>query len=156
MAYLTNHANVYRSAIALLDLEGWKITIVPAPYELEDSRFDMYEATRDGTRLCADNPLELLALATIHEHHHPHTDESYWWRIAPKEPGLVDRLQDEALERSFLDYLEREQSAALNVMRDALVQSKNDPETSPEDRIGISRATLDSLLDRFPELNSTA
>ncbi len=152
MPNLLSHVNVHSSAIALLDLNGWTIKIVPAPYELEDSRFDSYRASRDGTVLFASNPLELLALAAIHEHHHPHPNEPYWWRIEPTEPGLVDRLEDEALEQSFLDYLRREESAALKVIDDALLLSKDDPETSPEDRIGISRSTFDSLLERFPQL----
>lgn len=152
MPHLSSHPNVYSSAIALLDIKGWTIKIDPGAYELEDSRLNNYEATRDGIVVYAPNPLELLALAAIHEYHHPHSKEPYWWCICGKDPDLLERLEDEALERSFLNYLEREEQEALKIVKNAIDASNKDPDTSPEDRIGISKSTLLDLIGRFPKL----
>lgn len=64
----------------------------------------------------------------------------------------MERLEDEALERSFLDYLNREEENVLKIIKDAIDASNKDPDTSPEDRIGISKSTLLDLIDRFPQL----
>ena len=152
MPDLSSHTNVYSSAIALLHIRGWTITINAVDYELEDSWIASYEASRDGTEILADNPLELLALAAIHEHHHPHSKEAYWWLIESDEPELLGRLEDEALERSFLNYLERDESAALKVIEDSLKDSVTDDDYSAEEIVGISKDTLNSLILRFPQL----
>ena len=110
-AYVFDHVNVYRSCISLLDLRGWKIKIIPGPYEEGDSLLDTYEATRDNTRILAEDPLRLLGLANLHEYHHPHEGESYWWTVESEDIGLHDRLEDEALEEAFFDFQKRNPEA---------------------------------------------
>lgn len=107
MTILSENGNVFKTCISLLDMNGWEISIIPGLYEKEDSRLDSYEAVKDNVRLFADNPISLLGLATIHEFHHPHGEEPYWWKIAGKDSKLYERLQDDALEKEFLNYLER-------------------------------------------------
>jgi len=101
MSRLGAHPNVHASCVALLTRRGWIVWIEPGPYEASDARLDGWAARRDGTELLAASPIELLGLAALHEHHHPHDGRPYWWTVSPIEPGLVDRLQDEALERAF-------------------------------------------------------
>ena len=155
MAYLNNHVNVFRSCLALLNRKGWKIEIIPGPYEEEDSLLDSYSAERDGTRIVADTPLELLGLATIHEYHHPHDDESYWWIIEENEPGLCDRLEDEALERGFFEYRERD----FNGWKKSIKKSINDVSARDDDAtlhewLGISEQTLKNVMSEYPDLFS--
>lgn len=42
-------------------------------------------ATKGVFRLCANNPIELLGLAAIHDYKNPTIDESYWWAVEGEE-----------------------------------------------------------------------
>lgn len=143
MALVSDHVNVYSSCIALLDLQGWKIKIDPCPYELEDARLDSYRATRNGTTIKAEDPLRLLGLAALDQHHQPHGAEPYWWTI---KSNLHDRLQDEALERSFFSYKERFPEQCNQLLIKAIEDSKQDPSVAPCERLGISEEAFKECI----------
>ena len=150
MSYINDHVNVYSTCVELLAIKGWEIEIEPGPYEECDSLLDSYVAIKNGTTIRAGNPLALLGLAEIHEYHHPHSDESYWWRI--KCSGLMERLEVDALERSFLEYIEKSPNEWKDCMRKAIEESKSDPEIGAHDRIGISINTFEDLLKNNPDI----
>ena len=52
-------------------------------------------ATKGEFRLCADNPIELLGLAAIHDYKNPLTDEPYWWVVDG------DDIRDELYETAW-------------------------------------------------------
>lgn len=152
MKLLSENGNVYKTCISLLDIKGWKITIIPGPYEKEDSRLDSFEAIKDNIKIFADNPISLLGLATIHEFHHPHGEESYWWKIEGKDSKLYDRLQDESLEKGFLDYLERKPEECKTLIRKEINKFESDPSVEIHERLGISRETMLKLLKELQDL----
>lgn len=151
MPRLVEHGNVYSTCLALLDKRGWSIRIEPGPFEECDSLLDSYSATRDGTSIAADNPLELLGLAAIHEHHHPHTDESYWWWIDGRE--LKEELEGDALERGFWDYYDRDPEACEKEFRKANAASV-DSEYSACEILGISEQSFRRFLELHPDVDS--
>jgi len=151
MANLSDHVNVYSSCIALLDLQGWTIEIVPGPYEKEDARLDTYVAIRNGTIIRADDPLRLLGLAAIDQHHQPHGDEPYWWSIK-ETSDLHERLEDEALERSFFIYKDESPEACKQLVLKAIAESKADPLIGAHDRLGISQKSFDKMVKEDDEL----
>ena len=148
MTILSENHNVYRTCISLLSMNGWEISIIAGPYEKEDSRLDSFEAIKDNVRIFADNPISLLGLATIHEYHHPHGEEPYWWKIQGKDPKLYDRLEDESLERSFLEYLERKPEECKELIRKEIIKSEKDSTVEAYERLGISKQTLQKLIKK--------
>ncbi|MCP3926581.1 MAG: hypothetical protein GY714_28815 [Desulfobacterales bacterium] len=152
MAYVADHVNVYSSCIELLSIKGWEIEIEPSPYEDENSLLDFYIAIKDGTTVRADNPLALLGLASLHEHHYPHSDESYWWTIKNEKLCLLDSLEDDALERSFLKYVKEYPDKWKKLMRDAIKDSQDNPEVGAHERIGISLNTFERLKKENPDI----
>jgi len=152
VAKIFYNPNVYSTCIALLDIRGWTVVIEPGPYEKEDALLDWYTATRDGTTVEAGSPLALLGLASIHEHLHPHGNESYWWAIEPQDPGLYEKLQDDALERSFFTYKNEHPEAWKKYVLSEIQKSVEDPSVTIEDRLGISPAAFAELAEEYPEL----
>ena len=150
MPDLSSNVNVYSTAMAILDKEGWQLGAIPIPYKEENGIIGLYEAKKDGVELLADNPLELLALAKINDYHKPHDRKPYWWSI---ESTVLEELEDDTLERSFIQFLESEEEAAKIVIQTAIEESKLDPEVTVEERIGISATCLKDLLERFPDIN---
>ena len=67
--------------------------------ELEaDGSFPLHKtwyADKNGISLYADNPIELLGLARIYEHHQPKEDTPYWWRVDG------DDIEDELYEAAW-------------------------------------------------------
>lgn len=153
MAYVAEHENVYSTCIELLKIKGWEIEIEPAPYR-QDSLAAFYTAVKDGTTIRAGTPIGLLGLASIHEYHHPHSDKPYWWKIKNDKFDLLDRLEDEALERSFLKYIEEYPDEWKEVVRNAIEESKSDPGFSAYERIGISQKTFMKLLIDNPDIKN--
>lgn len=146
MVNLSAEFNVYRTCLSLLDMNGWEISIIPGPYEKEDSRLDSFEAKKDNINLIADNPISLLGLATLHEFHHPHGEEPYWWKIKGKDSKLYDRLQDEALEKGFLDFLQRKPEECKDLIRIEMTKAKGDPSIGLHERLGISEKTARKMI----------
>ena len=60
----------------------------------------LWKASKEGYEFLAENPIELLGLATVHEVVNPSIDESYWWKIEGEDiyQELVDRAYPETLE----------------------------------------------------------
>ena len=148
MTTLSEEINVYRTCISLLDLNGWEISIIPGQYEKEDSRLDSFEATKNNVKIFADNPVSLLGLGTIHEFHHPHGEEPYWWKVIGKNPKLYDRLQEEALEKGFLDFLKRKPEECKNLIRTEIKKAKEDSSVVLHERLGISEETARKIIKR--------
>jgi|GEM_PF-1799512 len=150
---LVDHVNVYRSCLALLAKHGWQLRIEPGPYEAEDARLDTYQATRDGTTLEAATPLQLLGLAALHDHHHPHDDAPYWWRI-PVDEEWLKRLENDALERAFDDYRRRDEAGWRACVVAALKAARQTPSIPAHERLGVSEATLGAVLRELPALSA--
>jgi len=146
MPLLSDHVNVYSSCIALLDLQGWKIKIDFGAYEKDDNEPIIYTATRDETIIKAEDPLRLLGLAAIDEHHKPHGDAPYWWNIKSKPIHLLQKLEDEALERSFFIYKEKYPKDCDKLIENVISESKIDPITKPHERLGISKSSFDKII----------
>ena len=151
MPRLIEQLNVHSTCIALLGRKGWSVRIEPCLYEEEDATLDLYTATRDGTTIEASTPVALLGLASIHEHHHPHTDESYWWHIKDSDPSLLSKLEDDALERSFWSFHEREPAKCLATIKEAVADATS-CSTPPWDILGISEASFHRFRELYPEI----
>ena len=54
----------------------------------------IWVATKGVFRLCADNPIELLGLAAIHEYKNPTINEPYWWSVGGED--ILDELYEAA------------------------------------------------------------
>ncbi|GGN85532.1 hypothetical protein GCM10010112_66040 [Actinoplanes lobatus] len=71
MPTLSEHVNVYTTAIAVLEQKGFSIW-----YDREN---DTFCAQRDGWDFWADNPISLLGLAAIFEYKNPSEYTNRWW-----------------------------------------------------------------------------
>lgn len=76
MPALGEYANVYDSAIAVLERKGFSVW--------RDESADMFCAQRSGWDFMADSPISLLGLVAIYEHKSPQTYAEYWWRTTPE------------------------------------------------------------------------
>lgn len=142
MTSVCDHPNVYSSCVALLSLQGWTVSIEPSEYEDEEKFVNTYHAERNGVTIVADDPLRLLGLATLDQYHQPHDGIPYWWVIKEPQLDLLERLEDEALEQSFLQFLKEKPEKAKDILRSEMENFEKDPGVSVEHRIGISTATL--------------
>jgi hypothetical protein len=68
---LSEHVNVYTTAIAVLENKGFSVWY--------NRKQDAYCAQRDGWDFWADNPVSLLGLAAIFEFKKPIEFASRWW-----------------------------------------------------------------------------
>ena len=82
MPDLSAYLNVYNTALVVLERKGWKLR-----YE-ETS--DYWYAKKGDWEFLADDPMQLLGLVAIYEHHAPQTKSEYWWKI--DEPDLFSKL----------------------------------------------------------------
>ncbi|GGN44054.1 hypothetical protein FHR83_008008 [Actinoplanes campanulatus] len=71
MPALSEHMNVYTTAIAVLENKGFSIWY--------DRERDTFCAERDGWDFWADNPISLLGLAAIFEYKKPSEYTNRWW-----------------------------------------------------------------------------
>lgn len=71
MPALSEHVNVYTTAIAVLEQKGFSIWY--------DRKNDTFCAQRDGWDFWADNPVSLLGLIAIFEYKNPSDYTSRWW-----------------------------------------------------------------------------
>ena len=153
VAKLANAANVHRSCLALLDRQGWALSIIPGPYEAKDAHLDQLSAEKDGTQIIASNALELLGLAAIHEHHHPHDGEPYWWVVKPRDPTLLHQLETAGLEQGFDSLRVRNEALWKQTLKRALADAAVDPSVSAAERLGVSDTYLARLLTETPDLD---
>lgn len=150
---LGDHPNVYITCIEILNQQGWKIELIPILYENEygnkNGVYTQIVAKRNEIEIYAEDPLRLLGLATIDQYHQPHNGEPYWWSI---KSDLLEQLEDEALDKSFLEYKIRKPNAWKEVIINAIEEYKKKPKTRIEEIIGISLKLYEQILNENPEL----
>ncbi|MDC0721969.1 hypothetical protein [Nannocystis bainbridge] len=78
MPALSEHVNVWRSALNILAAKGYQVWV-------QDDG-ETFCAERDGWDFMADSPVSLLGLVSMLEHQSPEHYEEYWWRT----PGKLD------------------------------------------------------------------
>ena len=85
MADIGAHLNVYNTALAVLERKGWELSY--------DKVHEWWFAKKDGWEFLADDPMQLLGLVAIYEHHSPEEKREYWWKI--DEPDLLSKFDPE-------------------------------------------------------------
>lgn len=82
MADIGAHLNVYNTALVILERKGWSLR--------HDDAQEWCFANKGEWELLADDPMQLLGLVAIHEHHAPTEKKEYWWKI--DEPNLLAKF----------------------------------------------------------------
>jgi hypothetical protein len=82
MPALATYANVLNTALVILQRKGYRV------WSNEDE--SMWYAERQGWDFQADDPIQLLGLVGIFEHHQPTDFREYWWQI--QEPFVIDSI----------------------------------------------------------------
>lgn len=72
MPALSEHVNVYNTALSVLTEKGFQVWTPDAGATVC--------AERGGWDFHADNPVSLLGVIAIFEHMHPSVFRDYWWR----------------------------------------------------------------------------
>jgi hypothetical protein len=85
MADLSAYLNVYNTALVVIERKGWSLRFEKSP--------ERWFAKKGDWELLADDPMQLLGLVAIHEHHSPKAKAEYWWKI--DEPDIISRLDPE-------------------------------------------------------------
>jgi hypothetical protein len=85
MPDLSAYLNVYNTALVIIERKGWTLRY--------DASREWWFAQKDDWELLADDPMQLLGLVAIHEHHAPEEKSEYWWRI--DEPNLLTQYDPE-------------------------------------------------------------
>lgn len=95
---LVSNANVHNTCLRLLRDRGFTLHVEG---ELDEGGYypvsHRWYATQGGVELCAYNPIELLGLAAIYEHHRPEEDTPYWWYVDGED------VRDELYEAAWPD-----------------------------------------------------
>lgn len=78
MPALSEHSNVYSTAVSILRKKGFNLWY--------DKATDHFFAEKDGWDFCSDSPCGLLGLVAIYDSAKPEGYSEYWWR----EPNAVD------------------------------------------------------------------
>ena len=87
---LFSYPNVWNTCLFLLREREYRLFLL-GPDDPELLSQCTWNAERAGIMLRANNPIELLGLATIHEFHKPSSDIPYWWRVDC--PDIVKELE---------------------------------------------------------------
>jgi hypothetical protein len=90
---LFSYPNVWNTCLLILRERGYRLYLLGDPDELGTISRCSWNAEKDGMKLRADNPIELLGLAGIHDYHRPSKDTPYWWRVAG--PSIFVELEAE-------------------------------------------------------------
>src|SRR5256885_14914781 len=81
---LRSHPNIYNTCLRILRTKGFQLS---TEYELDNNdsiipSSQVWTAIKNGYEFSADNPIELLGLATIYEYKQPSSEpSSYWWTV---------------------------------------------------------------------------
>jgi len=87
---LFSYPNVWKTCPFLLRDRGYRLFLLgPDDPALQSQR--TWNAEKAGNKLRANNPIEPLGLATIHEYHEPSSDNPYWRRVDC--PNIVGQLE---------------------------------------------------------------
>jgi len=94
MPALSSHANIYNTCLRILQERGYTLS-------LKESDDDyIWIAAKGEYDFWADNPIELLGLASIYEYHAPTDDPvPYWWVVKGDNirRELLDTLDESSL-----------------------------------------------------------
>ena len=82
MPDLSAYLNVYNTALVVLERKGFSVRF--------DEAKDWWYAKKGEWEFLADDPIQLLGLVSIYEHHSPTKKKEYWWKI--DEPDLFTKL----------------------------------------------------------------
>ena len=82
---LSSYPNVFNTCLVLLRQSGFNLSY--------DKTADAWNAKKNGFSFRADNPIELLGLASVYEKLQPKEEKEYWWQI--QEPNVVAELDRE-------------------------------------------------------------
>jgi hypothetical protein len=88
---LFSHLNVWNTCLLILDERGYRLYLTGDPDERGTISHCAWNAEKDAMKFRANNPIELLGLVGIFEHHRPIEDTPYWWRIDG--PNLIAELE---------------------------------------------------------------
>lgn len=147
MASLASHANVWSTCLKLLHRKGFRLRVDLAA---EDKDPDSFVAEKHGFVLVADNPIELLGLAAIHEEVNPEHDRPYWWSIEGSGPSR-GQLIDEALARRETRERDlkslRKASPDLWVLRIEMTLDDSGSLSDAASQLGISADSLRMILE---------
>lgn len=86
MPSLSSYPNVWNTALVILQKKGFAVC--------HDAANQKWTAEKEGWDFVADDPLELLGLVGVFEHHNPTNQEEYWWKI--DHPDLLAQLDPES------------------------------------------------------------
>jgi hypothetical protein len=86
MPDLSAYLNVYNTALVVLERKGFSVRF--------DVSKDWWFAKKNEWEFLADDPIQLLGLVAIFEHHSPTKKKEYWWKI--DEPDLFTKLDPRA------------------------------------------------------------
>ena len=89
---LFSYSNVWNTCLHILRSRGFYLYLVGDPGANESITNCTWNAEKNGIRLRGNNPIELLGLVTIYEHHQPAEDTSYWWQIEGE--NLIEELEN--------------------------------------------------------------
>jgi len=115
-------------------------------YENDDDPHS-YTAMLGDIDLVADNPIELLGLAAIHDVLRPSTHEPYWWRIEAEEEelGISDQLLEAAITRALWELRERDPARWQREVASALASVSES--CTPAEALGVSEQELPRVLE---------
>jgi hypothetical protein len=85
MSQLSSYPNVFNTCLVLLRRDGFSLVY--------DKVNDEWTSEKNGFSFRADNPIELLGLATIYGKLQPKEQKEYWWQI--NEPNILAELDPE-------------------------------------------------------------
>ena len=88
---LFSYPNVWNTCLLLLRQRGYRLFVIgDEDAQVAISQYS-WNAEKDGLKFRANNPIELLGLIAIREHHCPPADTPYWWRI--EGPNVIAELE---------------------------------------------------------------
>ena len=88
---LKSYPNVWNTCLRILRQRDYRLYLLGDPDERGTFTRCSWNAEKDGMKLRANNPIELLGLVGLYEHHRPATDTPYWWRIDG--PDIIAELE---------------------------------------------------------------
>jgi hypothetical protein len=78
---LFSHPSAWNTCLHILRQRGYDLFLLGDPDEHGSISRCSWNAEKDGMRFRGENPIELLGLTAIYEHHRPLQESPYWWRI---------------------------------------------------------------------------
>ena len=94
MCDLSSAGNIWDPCLRLVADRGWEVSAsFNDPHDPNERA--LWVATKEGVRLCADNPIELLGLLAVFDARWTGQHEPYWWvRERDRAPSQYRRALD--------------------------------------------------------------